>query len=37
MILIEHPIQLSVVANGTTLAGIISGQYNHTVGPSVTP
>lgn len=37
IILIEHPIQLRVVANGTILAGIISGQYNQTVGPSVTP
>lgn len=31
----EHPNQFNVVANGTTLAGIISGTYIHTTGPIV--
>lgn len=34
---IEQPIQFIAVANGTSLAGIISGTYSHTTGPMVTP
>jgi hypothetical protein len=35
MIHIELANQFNVVAKGTNLAGIISGTYIHTVGPSV--
>ena len=34
---IEHPNQFMNVATGTIFAGIISGTYNHTTGPTVKP
>jgi hypothetical protein len=33
----EAAIQLTVVANGTVLAGIIYGTYSHAVGPNDAP
>ena len=34
---IDAPSQFVIVAKGTILLGMISGTYNHTIGPRVAP